>query len=106
MKLLDTAEQQYHELEAKHAQLEKDKKQLYETIEQLDEKKKRELIAAHKQISQVCFLINRIIYNIFEGFLCNLFHAFAWSQCRTRSSLRNGKLPLGTWGSGCVQWEV
>ncbi|KAL7074740.1 hypothetical protein ACQ4LE_005470 [Meloidogyne hapla] len=49
--LLDTAEGQCQELDAKRSQLVKDKKQLYDTIEQLDERKKRELIAAHKQIS-------------------------------------------------------
>ena len=57
MHLLDTAEGQCQELDAKRSQLVKDKKQLYETIEQLDERKKRELIAAHKQISNVLFVI-------------------------------------------------
>ncbi|CAK5079295.1 unnamed protein product [Meloidogyne enterolobii] len=51
MHLLDTAEGQCQELDIKRSQLVKDKKQLYDTIEQLDERKKRELIAAHKQIS-------------------------------------------------------
>lgn len=51
MHLLDTAEGQCQELDVKRSQLVKDKKQLYDTIEQLDERKKRELIAAHKQIS-------------------------------------------------------
>jgi uncharacterized protein YpmS len=60
MKLLDTAEEQCNELGAKHAQLGKDKRQLKEAIEQLDEKKKRELLAAHKQISSVS--INLIAY--------------------------------------------
>ncbi|KAF7636433.1 Structural maintenance of chromosomes protein [Meloidogyne graminicola] len=51
MHLLDTAEGQCQELDAKRLQLVKDKKQLFETIEQLDDRKKKELIAAHKQIS-------------------------------------------------------
>lgn len=63
MKLLDTAEQQFNELGAKHAQLDKDKKQLYEAIEQLDEKKRRELVAAHKQISAVLFAIKNHNYS-------------------------------------------
>jgi len=56
MHLLDTAEGQCQELDVKRSQLVKDKKQLYDTIEQLDERKKRELIAAHKQISNVLIL--------------------------------------------------
>lgn len=55
MHLLDTAEGQCQELDAKRLQLVKDKKQLFETIEQLDDRKKKELIAAHKQISTVIF---------------------------------------------------
>jgi len=40
-------------LTTKRDQLEKDKKQLYDTIEALDQKKKTELITAHKRISEV-----------------------------------------------------
>lgn len=43
---------QCQELEKKRQQLEKDKKHLYDAIKQLDEKKNRELIKAHEQISQ------------------------------------------------------
>ncbi|KAI1711939.1 structural maintenance of chromosomes protein 2 [Ditylenchus destructor] len=52
MNLLGTAEEQCRELENKRQQLEKDKKQLYDAIKQLDTKKQNELIAAHELISR------------------------------------------------------
>jgi len=52
MRMLGTAEEQCNELTSKRDQLEKDKKQLMETIDALDHKKKTELITAHKKISE------------------------------------------------------
>ena len=51
MHLLDTAEERFAELEMKREQLVKDKQLLYDTIKQLDDKKRSELLIAHKQIS-------------------------------------------------------
>uniref|UniRef100_A0A914IB66 SMC hinge domain-containing protein n=1 Tax=Globodera rostochiensis TaxID=31243 RepID=A0A914IB66_GLORO len=51
MDSLGTAENELNELLNKRQQLEKDKKQLYDAIEQLDEKKRTELLTAHKKIT-------------------------------------------------------
>ncbi|KAL3086014.1 hypothetical protein niasHT_030438 [Heterodera trifolii] len=52
MESLATAEKELNELLSKRQQLELDKKKLFDAIEQLDDKKRTELLAAHKQISE------------------------------------------------------
>jgi hypothetical protein len=47
----------------------KDKQQLFETIDQLDEKKKRELVIAHKQINIVSgFAFSQLQTTLFRTF--------------------------------------
>uniref|UniRef100_A0A914WK10 SMC hinge domain-containing protein n=1 Tax=Plectus sambesii TaxID=2011161 RepID=A0A914WK10_9BILA len=52
MNMLTEAENQARKLEDQKSQLEKDKQQLMETIEQLDLKKKEEIIKAHEQVNR------------------------------------------------------